>query len=105
MAPSEPDEFVLTDDPFHSHVRRRMEQRGVSKEEVRETINAGWEATDAKPGTEGRTLVFSYDAVWEGTHYDEKEVTVYFKIEEDDLILLTVLARYGTEFPREGGTQ
>jgi len=105
MAPSEPSGVVLTDDHFHSHVRRRMEQRGVLEEEVRETINAGWEASDAKPGTDGRTLVFSYDETWEGTHYDEKEVTVYFKIEEDGLILLTVLARYGSDFPREGGTQ
>jgi len=105
MTPSEPNEFVLTADHFHSHVRRRMEQRGVTEEEVRETINAGWEASDAKPGTDGRTLVFSYDETWEGTHYDEKEVTVYFKIEEDGLILLTVLARYGSDFPREGGTQ
>jgi hypothetical protein len=61
MAPSETDEFVLTDDHFHSHVRRRMEQRGVTEEEVRETLDVGWAATDAKPGTEGRTLVFSYE--------------------------------------------
>lgn len=105
MAPSDPSGFPLTDDHFHSHVRRRMEQRGVKEEEVRETLDAGWPATDAKPGTEGRTLVFSYDETWEGTHYDEKEVTVYFKTEEDALILLTVPARYGTDFPREGGKQ
>jgi hypothetical protein len=102
MAPSEPDEFVLTDDHFHSHVRRRMEQRGVTEEEVRETLDVGWAAPDAKPGTDGRTQVFPYDETWEGTHYDEKEVTVYFKKEEGKIILLTVLARYGSDFPRKG---
>ncbi len=47
--------FVLRDDHFHSHVRRRMEQRGVTEEEVRETLAQGWEVSDAKPGTKGRT--------------------------------------------------
>lgn len=94
--------FVLRDDHFHSHVRRRMEQRGVTEEEVRETLDQGWEASDAKAGTKGRTQVFLYDRMWEGTYYDEKEVTVYFKIVEDELILLTVLARYGKDFARGG---
>lgn len=43
-----------------------------------------------------------YDETWEGTHYDEKEVTVYFKKEEGKIILLTVLARYGSDVPRKG---
>jgi hypothetical protein len=79
-----------------------MEQRGVTEEEVRETLNQGWEASDAKPGTKGRTQVFPYGRMWEGTHYDEKEVKIYFKIVGDELILLTVLARYGTDFAKEG---
>ena len=36
----------------------------------------------------------------EGTHYEEKEVTVYFKTDEDRLILLTAIARYGSDFSR-----
>jgi hypothetical protein len=47
----------------------------------------------------GRTLVFTYNAQWEGTHYEEKEVTVYFK-SDNTLILLTAIARYGSDFPR-----
>ncbi len=78
-----------------------MEQRGITEEEVRKTLREGWDAPDAKPGSEGRTLVFTYDAVWEGTHYEEKEVTVYFKLEDEQLVLLTPIARYGNNFPRE----
>jgi hypothetical protein len=55
-----------------------MEQRGITEEEVRKTIQEGWPSSDAKPRTKGWTLVFPYDATWEGTHYEEKEVTVYF---------------------------
>jgi len=40
-----------------------MEQRGIGEEEVRKTLREGWHVPDAKPGTEGRTLVFTYDAV------------------------------------------
>lgn len=97
---SKPEEGpTLTDEHFHPHLRRRMEQRGITKEEVRETLQRGWTSGDAKPGTRGRTLVFTYDAQWEGTHYEEKEVTVYFK-SDSTLILLTAIARYGSDFPR-----
>ena len=80
-----------------------MEQRGVSRSEIERTLNEGWDAGDAKPGTEGRTYVFPFHDEWEGTRYDEKEVTVYFKRSEDDIILLTVIARYGNDFPRGEG--
>ena len=34
--------------------------------------------------------------------YDEKEVSVYYKLINDDIMLLTVKARYGKDFSREG---
>ena len=91
---------TVTEEHFHSHLRRRMEQRGIKEEEVRQTLREGWDAPDAKPGTEGRTLVFTYDADWEGAHYEEKEGTVYFKFESEQLVVLTAIARYGNSFPR-----
>ncbi len=53
-----------------------MSQRGVTLEEVQETLESGTDASDAKPGTAGRTLVFSYAAEWEGRFFESKEVTV-----------------------------
>lgn len=91
---------ILTDQQFHSHIRHRMEQRGITKAEVRKTLREGWSSPDAKPGTKGRTLVFPYDATWEGTYYEEKEVTVYFKTEDGELVLLTAIAQYGSDFSR-----
>lgn len=91
---------ILTDEHFHSHLCRRMEQRGITEDEVREAVQRGWESSDAKPGTQGRTLVFAHEAHWEGTYYDEKEVTVYFKTDDGELVLLTAIARYGSDFPR-----
>ena len=85
---------------LHSHLRARMHQRGVIREEIERTLNEGWEATDAKPGTLGKVMVFPYQAEWEGQFYQEKEVTVYYKVTDEGLILLTVKARYGRGFPR-----
>lgn len=34
-------------------------------------------------------------------NYKDKEVTVYFKIEDDELILVTASAQYGSDFPRD----
>jgi hypothetical protein len=77
-----------------------MRQRGVSLEEIKQAMAAGWEAADAKPGTSGKVMVFPYQAEWEGRFFEDKEVTVYYKVVDDeDVILLTVKARYGQAFP------
>ena len=44
--------------------------------------------------------MFPYEAEWEGQFYHEKEVTVYYKVTDEGLILLTAKARYGQGFPR-----
>lgn len=91
----------ITEADLHPHLRDRMSQRGVTQAEVEQTLNEGWKATDAKPGTLGKTKVFSYGgAEWEGGFYLEKEVTVYYKRTGEEMVLLTVKARYGQAFPR-----
>lgn len=94
-------EFHVTQTDLHAHLKARMRQRGVTLEEIKQTMAEGWEATDAKAGTQGRVMAFSYKAEWEGRFYQEKEVTVYYKLVENERItLLTVKARYGKHFPR-----
>jgi hypothetical protein len=90
----------ITDADFHPHLKARMEQRGVTREEIETALNQGWQATDAKQGTLGRMMVFDYNAEWEGTFYPEKEVTVYYKTGTTGIVLLTVKARYGEGFTR-----
>lgn len=90
----------ITQADLHPHLRARMRQRGITREEIERALNEGWGATDAKLGTLGRVMVFRYEAEWEGHFYQEKEVTVYYKVTNEELILLTVKARYGQGFPR-----
>lgn len=92
----------FADSDIHPHLRARMYQRGVTKEEIEKVMNEGLEADDAKAGTCGKVLVFPYNRNWEGINFEEKEVRVYYKIIEGEVIVLTVKARYG-KFSPEGG--
>ena len=82
-----------------------MEQRGIAIEEIERTVNEGWEAEDAKPGTLGKVFVFPFNKQWEDRFFEQKEVSVYYKLVNDRIALLTVKARYGKSFPRKAGNQ
>jgi len=90
----------ITQADLHPHLQARMEQRGITLEEIEHTLNAGWAAPDAKPGTMGKVFVFDYRAEWLGEFFQEKEVTVYYKVVGEAILLLTGKARYGEHFPR-----
>ncbi|MBI4687915.1 MAG: hypothetical protein HY756_09095 [Nitrospirae bacterium] len=78
-----------------------MFQRGISIEEIQETLNKGWDADDAKEGILGKVFIFSYNEQWEEKFFEEKEVTVYYKYKAEKFILLTSKARYGKNFLRK----
>ncbi len=90
----------VSEKDLHPHLQARMAQRGVTLEEIQRALDEGWIATDGRVGTVGKTIVFSYAQEWEGAFYAEKEVSVYYKMGESGIILLTVKARYGSGFPR-----
>lgn len=90
----------VTEKDLHSHIEARMLQRGITLQEIKNTLNKGWEASDAKPGISGKTMVYPYHKEWECQFHEEKEVTVYYKVVEEHPILLTVKARYGKKFLR-----
>jgi len=91
----------IKDSDLHTHIRARMLQRGISREELEITINRGWEADDAVEGTIGKVIVFPYKQEWEGKFFEEKEVTVYYKYKSERFILLTAKARYGKKFSKK----
>jgi hypothetical protein len=94
----------IRESDIHNHLKIRMLQRGITFEEIKRTINDGWNAKEVRIGTQGKTLVFPYHAEWEGKRYKEKEVTVYYKIKDGKIILLTAVARYGKDFNKGGKT-
>ena len=52
--------FHVTQADLHAHLEARMQQRGVTLEGIRQTMAEGWEAADAKPGTQGKVMLFPY---------------------------------------------
>ena len=88
----------LSEADIHPHLRARMAQRGVSKDEIEKTLEKGEEARDAKLGTYGKFLILLYNNYWEGKFYEQKEITVYYKLVGEKMMILTVKARYGERF-------
>jgi len=93
--------IVVSENEIHVHLRARMVQRGIVKEEIERVLNDGWNADDAVEGTFGKVFVFAVRGQWQGKYFEEKEVTVYYKYVEKQLVLLTAKARYGMTFQRK----
>ena len=92
-------QFQLSDADLHAHLKKRMAQRGVTLAEIEQVLNSGQTSASTKAGTLGKVLAVPFEAEWEGQFYEQKEITAYYKlIDEGQLILLTVLARYGQGF-------
>jgi len=92
----------IVDNALHAHLKARMEQRGITRAEIERTLNEGWKAKDAKSGTIGKVFIFPYNRTWQDDLFQEKEVTVYYKMIKEGIVLLTVKARYGKHFRKEG---
>lgn len=57
----EPERWRITADDLHDHLRARMAQGGIRVDEIERTLNDGWPASDARPGTLGKTIVLAYE--------------------------------------------
>lgn len=78
---------------FHPHALERMQERGVTEEEVRATLRQG-ERFPAKFGRTGFRRNFQFDGEWRGRRYRIKQVEVYAVWEDDAWLVITVIARY-----------
>ena len=79
---------------FGNRVERKMRERGVTEEEIRQTIQTG-RITPAELGRTMATRVFTAGYHHEGTDYRHKEVQVIFVEEPWATVVVTVIARYG----------
>ena len=96
-------DFIAEKD-IHAHLAARMRERGVTFEEICITLESGWPAEDVKKGTSGKVYVFEYEKEWIEKVFAEKEISVYYKVIKGRMMLLTVKARYGSNFQRKDGT-
>lgn len=78
---------------FHAHALERLEERGASEAEVKDTVRGG-EAFPAKFGRTGFRRNFPYARHWRGRWYATKQVVVYAVEEPESWLIITVVTRY-----------
>ena len=71
------------------HTLERAEERGASEEEIRDVINTGI-AIPAKYGRMGKAKTYDFKQQRQGRYYDQKTVEVFYTIEGDVIVTVTV---------------
>jgi len=76
------------------HTLERAEERGTNEAEIRDVIQAGF-LIPAKYGRIGKSKVYDFKQNRQNKYYDHKKVEVFYLIEEDKIITVTVYVFYG----------
>ena len=72
----------------------RAEERGTDEAEIRDVIQAGF-PIPAKYGRIGKAKVYDFKQNRHNKYYDHKRVEVFYLIEGDKIITVTVYVFYG----------
>ena len=78
---------------IHHHALQRIEERGASIEEIKETVSGG-EEFPAKYDRTGFRKNFSFDNLWNGKHYANKQIECYCVKENNHWLVITVIVKY-----------
>jgi hypothetical protein len=78
---------------LHPHARQRMQERGVTEEEIQATVAQG-EQFPARFGRIGFRRNFQFDQEWHGRHYRTKQVEAFAVQEGADWLVITIITRY-----------
>jgi hypothetical protein len=76
------------------HTLQRAIERGATEEEIIEVLQSGVNIL-GKFGRLGKSKTFAFNTVKIGKFYEEKKVEVYYIIEQQSIITVTVYVYYG----------
>lgn len=76
------------------HTLQRAEERGTNEDEITDVINSGT-PVPAKYGRLGKTKIFDFKKDRLGSYYEHKRVEVFFVVEGDVIVTVTVYVFYG----------
>jgi hypothetical protein len=76
------------------HTLERAEERGTSEQEIRDVINRGI-SIPAKYGRIGKFKIYDFNHLRHGRYYDQKKVEVFYAVEGDVIVTVTVYVFYG----------
>ena len=76
------------------HTLARAHERGASKDEIYEVISEGI-VIPAKSNRIGKYKIFIFKQERNSIYYEQKRVEVYYTIENNKIIIVTVYVFYG----------
>ena len=76
------------------HTLQRAMERGTTEYEIKETIISGVNIL-GKAGRLGKSKIFSFSSERNGKYFEEKKLEVYYLIENNNIITVTVYVFYG----------
>jgi hypothetical protein len=76
------------------HTLERAEERGTNADEIMDVIISGT-PVPAKYGRLGKTKTYDFKQHRHGKYYERKRVEVFFVVEHDVIVTITVYVFYG----------
>jgi hypothetical protein len=76
------------------HTLERAEERGTDRREIIDVINKGF-SIPAKYGRQGKAKIFHVNRKRHNKYYEQKKVEVFYTIENEVIITVTVYVFYG----------
>ena len=76
------------------HTFERIEERGTTEEEVREVINYG-APIPARHGRFGKAKIYDFKQERHARFYEQKRVEVFYIVEKNTIVTVTVYVFYG----------
>lgn len=77
-----------------SHTIERAEERGANEKEIKDVINTGF-SIPGKYGRIGKAKIYEFKQKRHDEYYEQKRVEVFYTIEKDVIITVTVYVFYG----------
>ena len=78
---------------LHNHAIQRLPERGATEDEVIETVLKG-EQFPAKFNRTGFRLNFTFNSIWRGKDFQNKQIEAYAVYENDTWIVITIIVKY-----------
>ena len=76
------------------HTLERAEERGADEKEIKEVINTGFDIS-GKYGRLGKAKIYDFKQNRHNKYYEQKRVEVFYTIEREVIITVTVYVFYG----------
>ena len=76
------------------HTLDRAGERGTNEEEIRDVIETGF-SVPSKYGRTGKAKIYRFEQKRLNRYYEEKRVEVFYTIERNKIVTVTVYVFYG----------